>query len=82
MSPELITLAVLAAPAAVIGPICLAGHTLARRREAAIADAFRSASQPRPPSGPGEPQPAPDARATVIPFPDHPTTGTDRAHCA
>lgn len=82
MNPELITFAVLAAPAAVIGPICLAGHALARRREAAIADALRNASRPRPPSGPGEPQPAPDELATVIPFPDHQTTGTDRTRCA
>jgi hypothetical protein len=79
VNPELITLAVLAAPAAVIGPICLAGHALARRREAAVANAFRNGSQPRPPSGPGESEPAPDARATVLSFPARRASGIDHA---
>ncbi|MDF4250449.1 hypothetical protein [Streptomyces sp. WMMB303] len=64
MSPELITAALLAAPAAVLGPVCIAGHLItARHDERALAAAV--AARPTPgnpggPGGPGEGEPLPD----------------------
>ncbi len=81
MSPELITLAVLAAPAAVIGPVCLAGHLLTRRHDAALAAAFHTEPETAPTGG-GEPLPEPEALAKVIAFPTRRTDDTDHAQSA
>ncbi|MFK4223408.1 hypothetical protein [Streptomyces sp. NPDC019890] len=77
MSAELIAAAVLFAPAAVIGPVCLAGHLLSRRHDntlAAVCAEFRPTTPeaPLPPpkgrmKAPRQPAPAP--LANVIDFP-------------
>lgn len=63
MHPDLLIVAALATPTAVLGPVCLLGHARSRRREDAMAAAcaaFRaeqSASQqaaPKLPDGHGE----------------------------
>jgi hypothetical protein len=66
---ELIAAGVLAAPGTVLGTVCLAGHLWSRRRDAAMAAAFRTAPAPQPPDRDGEPLPAPEALANVIAFP-------------
>ncbi|OEV31527.1 hypothetical protein AN219_04640 [Streptomyces nanshensis] len=68
MNAELTAVTILAAPGAVLGAVCLAGHLWSRRQDAAIAAAFRTAP-PQPPTGGGEPLPAPEALANVIAFP-------------
>ncbi|MEU2722738.1 hypothetical protein [Streptomyces smyrnaeus] len=61
MSPDLITAALLAAPAAVLGPICLAGHLItARHDDAALTAAVAARPAPGNPDGPGEGEPLPD----------------------
>ncbi|MGI5348800.1 hypothetical protein ACQEU8_11475 [Streptomyces sp. CA-250714] len=61
MSPDLITAALLAAPAAVLGPVCIAGHLItARHDETALTAAMAARPAPSNPSGPGEGEPLPN----------------------
>ncbi|MFI0764625.1 hypothetical protein ACH4TQ_06825 [Streptomyces sp. NPDC021218] len=78
MTPELITAAALMAPGAILGPVCLAGHRRARRRdaiEAAVCAAYRPGPPDEGPEPPpkgrmkGKPQAAPARLARVIDFP-------------
>ncbi|MCF6525667.1 hypothetical protein [Streptomyces sp. JJ36] len=83
MNAELIALSALAAPAAILGPVCLAGHLWASRQDAAAAAAFRSApAEQPPPGGPGEPLPAPEALAEVIALPVAGPGDTEQAQSA
>lgn len=61
MSPDLITAALLAAPAAILGPVCIAGHLItARHDDTALAAAVAARPTPGNPGGPGEGEPLPD----------------------
>lgn len=79
MSPDLIAVAVLFGPGAVVGPVCIAGHLRARRREstaAAVCAEFRPTAPGTPEPPPkgrmkATPRPAPAPPAIVIDFPTH-----------
>lgn len=82
MNPELAAVTILAAPGAVLGTVCLAGHLWSRRQDAAIAAVFRAAPAPQPPTGDGESLPAPEALADVIAFPARRTGEPEQARSA
>ncbi|MFI1465649.1 hypothetical protein [Streptomyces wuyuanensis] len=75
MSAEIITAAVMATPAALMGAVCLAGHRLSRRADDALAaalDAHAASVSPQPPNGGETLTPCaaePAQLATVIDFP-------------
>lgn len=79
MSPDLITVAVLAGPGLLLAPVCLIGHHLQARHDDTVAAALAAYQpeagphRPQPPHGGGEPAtgPGPELPDNVISFPTH-----------